>query len=342
MFSTAQRKKALERLKQHAQNLRRLPQSQQLSPWPQAQDLVYQINRVYLDISQGGTSPMRGWGALIFLFGLVTMGFGVHLGIELLFSSTPSVDERGFFSSVFMFLSILLLVATSVIPLFWLYMSFFAVTDVVVRFDRKRGKVWMWTGGGPIEMRWSNLQPAVMGMAASAHLPGRTYRGVYVEFDAAGDIKITRNIPHLIQVGQISGAEAGVMPALEYVREFMERGPQSLPAPNRLLQHRPRWYAMVNFLGLADEWALIASGQQAPKPWVRTIAFVVFFPLLFPLQFTNWLALRVAPIPKWPKDIAAMHEADLAEADAPKRQPVIRVNGELIALGGQHSDRESL
>ena len=196
----------------------------------------------------------------------------------------------------------------------------------------------MWTGGDPIEMRWTNLQPAVMGIAASAHLPGRTYRSVYAEFDAAGDIKVTRNIPHLIQVGQISGAEAGVIPALEYVREFMARGPQSLPAPNRLLQHRTRWYALVKFLGLADESALIASGQQAPKPWVRTIAFVAFFPL----QFTNWLALRVASIPTWPKDITAMHEADLAEADTPRRQPVIRVNGELIAPSEQHSDGKSL
>jgi len=224
----------------------------------------------------------------------------------------------------------------ALVPLIWFYLSFFAVTDVVVRFDRKRGKVWMWTGGGPIEMRWADLQPAVMGMAASAHLPSRTYRGVYAEFDASGQIRTTRNIPHLIQVGQISAAEAGVMPALEYVREFMERGPGVLPPPNRLLQHRPRWYAMVNFLGLADEWALIAAGKPAPlgKPWVRTIGFVLFFPLLFPLQFTNWLALRIAPIPKWPKEIADMHAADLADSDRPKRKPVIRINGELVDRKG--------
>ena len=336
MFSKNQRKKALEALKQHAQNLRRLPRGEQLSPWPQAEDLVYAINPVYLEISQGGTSPMRGWGALIFLLGL-------FLGLAIpFFQISVVIDDfhRGLYESgeqtyVWLFFNIVMALAVfavSIIPLFWLYMSFFAVTDVVVRFDRKRGKVWMWTGGGPIEMRWADLQPAVMGLAASAHLPSRTYRGVYVEFDAAGQIRMTRNIPHLIQVGQISAAEPGVMPALEYVREFMERGPGVLPPPNRLLQHRPRWYAMVNFLGLADEWALIAAGKPAPlgKPWVRTIGFVLFFPLLFPLQFTNWLALRVAPIPKWPKEIADMHAADLAETNRPKRKPVIRLNGELI------------
>jgi len=336
MFSKNQRKKALEALKQHAQNLRRLPRTQQLSPWPQAEDLVYGINPVYLEISQGGTSPMRGWGALIFLGMLATSLWAPFEMYFLVFDYW----ERGFYSDSFfdglsavglLSLSTLLLFL-SIIPLFWLYMSFFAVTDVVVRFDRKRGKVWMWTGGGPIEMRWADLQPAVMGLAASAHLPSRTYRGVYAEFDADGQIRTTHNIPHLIQVGQISAAEPGVMPALEYVREFMERGPGVLPPPNRLLQHRPRWYAMVNFLGLADEWALIAAGKPAPlgKPWVRTIGFVLFFPLLFPLQFTNWLALRVAPIPKWPKKIADMHAADLADSDRPKRKPVIRINGELV------------
>lgn len=331
MFSKNQRKKALEALKQHAQNLRRLPRGEQLSPWPQAEDLVYEINPVFLEISQGGTSPMRGWGAFIFLLGLF---IGIVAPTSLLSSSFEEMMS-GDFSYVGLAFDLALGILglfLSIIPLFWLYMSFFAVTDVVVRFDRKRGKVWMWTGGGPIEMRWADLQPAVMGLAASAHLPSRTYRGVYVEFDAAGQIRMTRNIPHLIQVGQISAAEPGVMPALEYVREFMERGPGVLPPPNRLLQHRPRWYAMVNFLGMADEWALIAAGKPAPlgKPWVRTIGFVLFFPLLFPLQFTNWLALRVAPIPKWPKEIADMHTADLAEANRPKRKPVIRLNGELI------------
>lgn len=336
MFSKAQRKKALESLKQHAQNLRRLPPGQQLSPGPQAEDLVYAVNRVYLEISQGGTSPMRGWGALLFLFGALLM-----LASPLL-SITGVVDglERGLYESgelsyaglALEVVLVVLVFALSIIPLFWLYLSFFSVTDVVVRFDRKRGKVWMWTGGGPLEMRWADLQPAVMGLAASAHLPSRTYRGVFAEFDTSGQIKVTRNIPHLIQVGQISAAEAGVMPALEYVRAFMESGPNGLPQPNRLLQHRPRWYAMVNFLGLADEWALIADGQPAPqgKPWVRTIAFVIFFPLLFPLQFTNWLALRVAPVPKWPKDLANMHAADLAELEQPHRSPVIRLNGTLV------------
>lgn len=332
MFSKTQQKKALESLQKHAQSLRRLPQAQQISPWPQAEDLVYAINQIYLEITQGGSSPMRGWGALIFLFGLYGMGLGAFLGVDLALHGRDSVDGLNVISALAIVVMSGLLLLASLLPLFWLYMSFFAVTDVVVRFDRKRGKVWMWTGSGPIEMRWADLQPGVMGLAASAHLPGRTYRGVYAEFDASGQIKVTRNIPHLIQVGQISAAEAGVMPGLEYVRAFMEHGPRGLPPPNRLLQHRPRWYAMVNFLGLADEWALIANGQPGPlgKPWIRTIGFVVFFPLLFPLQFTNWLALRVAPIPKWPREITDMHAADLAELDKPRRKPVIRVNGELL------------
>jgi hypothetical protein len=62
---------------------------------------------------------------------------------------------------------------------------------------------------------------------------------------------------------------------------------------------------------------------------------VLFFPLLFPLQFTNWLALRVAPLPKWPRDLTDMHNADVAAAGAQesasaRRKPVIRVNGEIV------------
>jgi hypothetical protein len=82
---------------------------------------------------------------------------------------------------------------------------------------------------------------------------------------------------------------------------------------------------------MADDWRRWRENRAkpgvAPAPWVRTIAFLLLFPLFFPLQFTNWLALVVAPKPKWPKELDALHQADLN----PRRKPVIRVNGEIVS-----------
>jgi hypothetical protein len=253
--------------------------------------------------------------------------------------------------------SLLLLVLGAVLAILMFGSAFFAVTDPTVRFDHKRQKVWMWTGKGPIEMDWARLVPRVESSVATAYATVKTYRGQYAEVGADGNILVTKGIPHLFQVGQISAAEEGVRPGMEYVRLYMDCGPHAVRPPDKFLSHRTPWYAMVNFIGMANEWVRWRENRDkpgvAPAPWVRTIGFVLLFPLFFPLQFTNWLALVVAPRPKWPKELEAMHAADLAqlqqgeaqrrqqdltadrarEAPQPRRKPVIRVNGEIVSGG---------
>jgi hypothetical protein len=106
---------------------------------------------------------------------------------------------------------------------------------------------------------------------------------------------------------------------------------------------------MFNFAGIAEDWADYFAKRPLPlgPPYGTTIAFLVLFPVLFPMQITNWLALMWAPCPKWPKDLLCMHQQDLAEwghssdslapnaecaAPRPRqiRKPVIRVNGRLV------------
>lgn len=49
----------------------------------------------------------------------------------------------------------------------------------------------------------------------------------------------------------------------------------------------------------------------------------------------DWVALRFAPIAKWPKEIQGMHEADLRILQTQvqqkmERTPVMRLNGEVV------------
>jgi hypothetical protein len=342
--------KALEAPKQHARNLKRLPRQQILAGQAEAYQMVYAVNPIYLEMTQGGASPMRGWGALILVLGVSLGLLHALASIEAIYLALFVRDSE--WSGFDIFLEALMVSGgflCAALPALWLYLNFFTVTDVVARFDRKRRKVWVWRAKQPLELDWDRLQPAVSSGAASAHMPSRIYTGLYAEFAPDGEFVTTNGQPHVVQVGGVSGAEEGVRPALEYVRVFMEQGPQALPPPGALLRHRPRWYAMVNLFGMADEWADHFAGRPTPlgKPWVRTIAFVVFFPLLFPLQFTNWLALRVAPLPRWPRELELMHAADLRDVithepgSSPKRAararrtPVIRVNGELADPGSR-------
>ncbi len=353
-------RKGWERAKAAAYSVRALEPHTPLSTWANGEDMVYASTPVYLEVGQGGNSPMRGWGAIVFATGLA-------LGLALLFVAIPTSYQSWSSNSVStaMFAVMVgmgaLMAPLLSIPTAYLVHSFFSVTDATVRLDRKRQKAWLWTGKGPIEIDWSRLTPRVESSVATAYATVKTYRGQYAELGADGEPLRTRGIPHVFQCGQISAAESGVLPSMEYVRRYMEGGPDAVSPPEKLLTHAVRWYAMVNLFGMADDWVRWRENRDkpgiAPAPWTRTIIFIVLFPVFFPLQFTNWLALAVAPRPKWPRELEALHRADLLawqseqaaarsadllhnraqEAVRPRRKPVIRVNGELISGGDETS-----
>ncbi|WP_374514848.1 DUF6708 domain-containing protein [Niveibacterium sp.] len=354
-----------ERAKHAAHNIRPLPTGP-LSSWANSDQMVYAVSPAYLEIGQGGNSPMRGWGAIVFV-GIVYL---LVLDLTLTFESFRDTWGRyGFGGDNGLGLAELIeaIFALAISALGFLVCGVFfianfaSVTDATVRLDHKRKKVWLWTGKGPIEIDWSRLTPRVESSVATAYATVNTYRGQYAELGVDGEPLRTRGIPHVFQCGQISAAESGVLPSMEYVRRYMEGGPDAVSPPEKFLAHAVRWYAMVNLFGMADDWVRWRENRDkpgiAPAPWTRTIIFIVFFPIFFPLQFTNWLALAVAPRPKWPRELEALHQADLLtwqseqaaanqadllqnraqEAVRPRRKPVIRVNGELISGGDETS-----
>lgn len=359
-------RKGWERAKQAAQNIRTLPTARPLTSWANNDQMVYALSPAYLEIGQGGNSPMRGSGAIVFI-GIICL---ILLDLSATFSAFADTWQTygfggdhglGLGELVESIFALAIAALGFLVSGIFLITSFGSVTDATVRLDNKRKKVWLWTGKDPIEIDWSRLTPRVESSVASAYATVKTYRGQYAELGPDGELIKTRGIPHMFQCGQISTAEDGVLPSMEYIRRYMESGPDSVQPPEKFLSHKVHWYAMVNFLGMADDWVRWKENRDrpgvAPAPWARTIVFILFFPLFFPLQFTNWLALAVAPRPKWPEELEAMHAADLEksraaeaqrrhanplleraqEAERPRRKAVIRVNGELISGGDESS-----
>jgi hypothetical protein len=342
-------KQAFAALKRYADDISELPTHRPLDNGATGEGLVYTVNPVYLEAGQGGNSYLRGFGSLIFLFGFVLAWW---MAISQLFVWLPQdwIDPSAS-RVITVFMTLFMLFATalaSLVTFAWVGTAFLAPVDVITRYDRKRQKVWVWNAKGPIELDWNALVPVVRGTAASAYLPTKLYRGLYVEFGDDGRPRKTRGVPHVVQVGQTTADPQGVLPVMEYVREYMEQGPQVLPPVLRYLRRRPRWWMMFNFAGIAEDWADHFAGRPLPlgPPYGTTIAFIVLFPVLFPLQITNWLALMLAPWPKWPKDLLRTHQQDLADlavsssspttppaassSPTPRRKPVIRVNGNLV------------
>jgi hypothetical protein len=134
-------RKAFKSFKRFAQDIEVLPAHQPLSEAASGKGLVYEVNPIYLEAGQGGTSSMRGVGAIVMAFGLGAMWYRSY---NLMFSKI---------STTFSFmLGVLLFIMGTLILLPYLYATFFNVTDVITRYDRKRQKVWMWSRHGAIEM----------------------------------------------------------------------------------------------------------------------------------------------------------------------------------------------
>ena len=313
-------KRVLEEFKAFANSTRRYDRGRPLAAHANAEMLLYAANPVYIESTQGGTSAGRGLGVLIWIFGMLTC-----IGGALWLAYSGFKYQQNFWGVITNILMSGTLLAGSAIPGLMVYLTFFAPTDAVVRFDRKRQMAYMPAGKRLLEIPWSRLTPVVQGMAASPMLPTRMYRGLFVEYGADHVPLVTDGVPHVLQVGQASGGEPGALFSLEYVRRYMDEGPASVPRPNRdqWLHHRPDWRAMFNFVHLVDGWMQERHARSEAAPWGQTVVFALMFPLMFLLQVTHWLALRVAPLPKWPQALQTQHAADLTELGVrPDGQPV--------------------
>ncbi|MFN2120576.1 MAG: DUF6708 domain-containing protein [Anaerolineales bacterium] len=329
-------RKAFESFKRFAQDIEVLPAHQPLSEAASGKGLVYEVNPVYLEAGQGGTSSMRGVGAVVFALG---WGLSWYAGYAVLSSIVLALDgdPRSLFSVFGTLLGSFAFFVGNLVGIAYFVPTFFNVTDVITRYDRKRQKVWMWSRHGAIEMDWNALTPVIRSGAASAYGTTRLYRGFYVEYGDDGEPKRTHGLPHVVQVGTFTGAEVGTRLLMEYVRRYMEQGPQALPPVGRFLRHRPQWWQMFNFMDVIQDWIDAKQGRSAglPPPYATAFFSLLFFPVTFLLQVTHWIALWTAPCPTWPRDLIEMHARDLAELeDAGKprqrRKPVIRVNGQIV------------
>ena len=297
------------------------------------EDLAYAVNAVFIEAGQGNASPMRGFGAIVFAFGVFGTSFGLY-SVSRTFIGPTAPEHLPAFSIFGNILSIVMLVPVFLFALFGALAPFITVTDPLVRYDRKRQKVWVWTARETLCIDWAKLTPCVYQSVASATSSIHIHSGLFAELGPDGLPVVTNRIPHMVRCGGVSAAAESVLQSMEFVRSYMATsGPP--PRVERLLLRRPKWWAMVNFFGIAQDWVDWKANRGrpgiSPAPLWGTFFAVIGFPLMFPLQVTNWLALRVARIPKWPAEIVAMHEADLAELVHRRRQPVMRLNGEIVS-----------
>jgi len=272
---------------------------------PDGNDMVYRMNATTLEIGQG-ISGMKGAVGLLGLMGLGALVFGGAMTIRILLSENywhRLIEVEGWSGLAFDLFLVLLL-----IPMF-LFMAalflggFFGHTDAPARFDRVRRKVWVFTGKRePMELDWDQLTPVVQS-ATPANVSVHTFHTLkLVDLDADGEVKVEGWHPRMVQIGPAFLDDQSVIAKYEFVRRFMEDGPQ--PCKN-YLQHRRNLRELFNLASCLDA---VREADSSKGVGIYVGAFILFGVIgttFFLFSVADYIASWTNRIPRWPQRIEA-------------------------------------
>jgi hypothetical protein len=84
----------------------------------------------------------------------------------------------------------------------------------------------------------------------------------------------------------------------EYIRRFMEEGPESVPRPKRLLKLHPFTWEPLRAALRCMSFSWRKGGRLG-----TAVAVLLLSPLIVLLAFCHWVSLLLCHQPRWPKVI---------------------------------------
>jgi hypothetical protein len=129
-----------------------------------------------------------------------------------------------------------------------------------------------------------------------------------------------------------SGVSEDLYNYWEYIRCYMDGGPEAIPAPSGIHQMNPFWAALVAFYSNIPDplpiFKAIGSGEGGIKGILKNIIilFLSSFmllatPLVYPLILMVYIAGRTGRVRRYPKEIRQLCKAGQEATQAPTPQP---------------------
>ncbi|MHA7915289.1 DUF6708 domain-containing protein [Alloalcanivorax xenomutans] len=271
---------------------------------------VYAYNDTYLEMRAGCMEYTRGLVTIISLFYLFLAG-GFSYGLFVVASdllSTPAFDV--FLATIFS------LSATTV--LFWLYFKYglqitrfemLTQRRLLIRFNRKTRQVYL-------------HRPKYAGGVAT--LPWDEAQGIYDLGGSRFPILLLwpsqPNRPQMegVHVGKACATSEPMRDEWEFIRRYMEEGPEGLPQPRIRSKWPLPWHAFEPVFGGMLRLLLgrrekrqssdPAQDKKQTGKWLlgrllMLVALVIISPALLILGLANWLSQLLCWEPRWPKVI---------------------------------------
>lgn len=300
---------ALAEEKQRLENLEKRHSSEisvhdRVSDHPSAEGSLYAFNSTYVELRAGALQEKRGiitfftlpfmYAVWVFTHDSVWSLWGCITG-EDPFSGRPT--SASFFAyTLFMSLCAAGLYYVTYRFLWrWLRLENFVQRRLLIRFNRITRQVYLHRpryAGGIAVLSWDQVS-----VEAAAGKP--EVAGIGTQLLVAWTQDMT-GLPHshLMFVGKTADGTSDLVNLWEFIRRYMEEGPDAVPRPRKLLTKVP-W----PWLSLAAPWSFLKPLWRAGQRRLVVLLSVLLSPVLLIHATGHWLSLLLGWEPRWPKII---------------------------------------
>ncbi len=275
-----------------------------VSEHPCADGSIYAFNETYIELYAGALQDKRGGltvltlmlGSIIWILGKLTIELGTvwFTGVHY-WMGRPAI-AMDYITSVFLLLYVLGILWV-VRKFLWRFIRLenFVQRRLLIRFNRVTRQVYLHRpgyAGGLATLAWDQVSPE-----PALGLP--EWRGTGTQLMLAWTNDMT-GLPyfHIMLVGKVANGTSDIVNLWEFIRRYMEEGPQSVPRPKKLLGKVP-W----PWLSLQAPWSFFRPlWREGFKPRVL-LWTALLSPVMLLHASLHWISLLLGWEPRWPRII---------------------------------------
>ncbi len=276
----------------------------QISENPCADGSIYAFNDTYIELCAGAMQDKRGiitpltltLAFVVYVLTSLCIEMSstwfthVHFGMKTPATTMDYIDPIIIGSLVFG-------ICWVIHKLLWriIRLENFVQRRLLIRFNRVTRQVYLHRpnyAGGLTTLAWEQVSPE-----PAVGLP--EWRGTGTQLMLAWTNDMT-GLPyfHIMLVGKVANGTSDIVNLWEFIRRYMEEGPQSVPRPKKLLSKVP-W----PWLSLKASWSFLRPLWRAGLTAKVALWTVALSPLLLVHAALHWISLMLCWEPRWPRII---------------------------------------